>query len=249
MPIEQWIIVSNVHEAIVSEELFNKALHCLKYPTKHNFEKKARSLYAKVKCHCCGYTMKRTSAANAKYYCETPKFIDSPNCVSEGILEIDIETGIIKAIQIQVDAIKEKEKQKDIIKKRLKSQKIDLKQKITGLQKSITTLRNIKFKNYELYKEGILNQDEFMSKKSELDLQLLSYENQMSEYGIALENDDNCSLQTFNQQLYALIYENEKLENLSRQLVDEIIEKVIVLDSSHFEIIWKFKDLSEISNV
>lgn len=248
LPKEQWITLSHAHDAIVSEELYNKALHCLKYPIKSNLEKKERSLYAKVKCQCCGYSMKRTNATNAKYYCESPKFISSPNCVSEGIFEIDIENAIIKAIQIQVDAIKEKEKQKEIIKKRLKSQKVDISQKIKNLQKSISTLRDIKFKNYELYKEGVLRQDEFINKKSEIDLQLLSYEQQVSDYSLALEND-NCPIETLNHQLYSFAYGNEKLIKLSRQLVDELIEKIIVLDSSHFEIVWKITDLSETSNI
>lgn len=68
-------------------------------------------------------------------------------------------------------------------------------------------------KNYELYKEKLLSQDEFISKKSEIDLQLLSYEQQVSDYNIALEND-NCSVETCNHQLYSFVYEDEKLIKL-----------------------------------
>lgn len=221
------------------------AWYCLKYPqAEKKPQKKQRALYAKVKCHCCEYSMKRTIGIQSRYYCDTPKFKHSPDCVAPGILEEDIENAVIQMMQAKINVVREENKAKELIRQRLKSQKVDHRQKMKQLQISVSNLNNIKFRNYELYKDGKMTKEDFRREKSELDGQIRELELRISEYELVVENNNTEeSGKQDNNILHDFLLCGGPLETLTRQLANELIDKIIVYDSKRFEIVWKFSNL------
>ena len=96
-----WIVVSDMHEAIVSEALFEAAQACMREfrecasPTDSD-----KPLKRKVICGVCGHVMKRDGRKNASYSCGTRRLNTRFDCPDEKVPEADILDAVMDTIQV-----------------------------------------------------------------------------------------------------------------------------------------------------
>lgn len=84
---EDWIIVDDTHEGIISKELFKKAASRIKEYREFELPASERNpLRKRVICGTCGYAMSLSNTKNAKYHCRTSHLETQFDCTSEGIL-------------------------------------------------------------------------------------------------------------------------------------------------------------------
>ena len=105
VPVEEWFIVENTHEAIIDREIFDKVQGLLKRDTRT--APKAKQLYlfsGFLKCADCGRAMSRIASKGiyVYYQCGTYKSLSKKACTMHSIKSDRLEAGVLFAIQQQV---------------------------------------------------------------------------------------------------------------------------------------------------
>ena len=101
-PLEDWIVVDDRHEAIVSKELFQRAQEGLGGAYKQNAKhiKWDNPLRKKVICGVCGYAIVRRGSASHYYRCSTPRTVPDIGCFQGKIYEETILELAAEAIRV-----------------------------------------------------------------------------------------------------------------------------------------------------
>jgi len=237
-PKDEWIIVPDAHEAIISEGEFQKALACLnraRYkdtPADHIF-------YNKVKCPVCGHTMKRSGKYNPHFKCGTSLFTDHYNCTQCSVSQADIEKAVVKSIKAYSAALIEREELKLSAIQQANLSRAEIEGRIKAEEKSIRLLEDSITKNFTALVSGKMSQETFLSKKEiinntiarkQSERQRLTECLQAITVGKSAIDETLAELRTF-----------EKIEELDRDTVDLLVEKIIVYDEQKIEIVWADK--------
>ena len=96
-----WIIVPDRHEAIVSEALFEKAQAVMReYREFDVTSASGNPLKRKVICGVCGHAMQRGGGKNPSYRCATKRLNTGFDCSEDRIPEADILEAVVDSIQV-----------------------------------------------------------------------------------------------------------------------------------------------------
>jgi len=77
---KDWIIVKNTHDAIISEDLFNKANERIKR-RKRVFKNKERNMFSRIiRCATCGKALSLFNGEKALSHFACPKYTLIKNC-------------------------------------------------------------------------------------------------------------------------------------------------------------------------
>ena len=96
-----WVIVPDRHEAIVSEALFEKAQSVMReYREYEAASSSGNPLKRKVICGVCGHAMQRDNKKNASYCCGTKRLNTGFDCSEDRIPESDILEAVVDTIQV-----------------------------------------------------------------------------------------------------------------------------------------------------
>ena len=250
-PKDEWYIVENTHEAIVSQEVFDKAqaLFC------HNIRRSPNTgqtdMFAGVvRCAQCGRIMnKKTNQhdyGTYHYYrCATTRKMKKSACGNHTIRIDLMEEAVTAYIQYlcklavgldeivnRITASNKRKKQSSHLEKTLKSQ-------MAEREKCERVIMDI----YPDWKSGILTRDEFLVLKANtqerLDALDQSIENLRNSISMMDEDKgaDNEFLQHFKK--YGTI------PHLTRALITELIDSILVHEDRRIEIIPKYADAYE----
>jgi predicted transcriptional regulator len=105
VPEEEWYIVPNTHEAIISRELFEQAqlLHSRDTRTAPG-KREVYTFSGMIRCSDCKMAMRRSTAKNHTYYsCRAAQ--DKGNCTKRTIREDRLTKAVYDAVRIQIDLV------------------------------------------------------------------------------------------------------------------------------------------------
>lgn len=201
----EWIIVYNTHEPIISQELFdkvqeinNKTAAATKANSgKYDYLPKAKNIYgAKLVCADCGARMKLIRSISTKkdkayftFKCPTYAEHGKTGCSSKSKRKADMDEAVFHAIRAQMDVfmetasiIKSLLTQKQAINKGAsrKQRKASLTTKIKNLRSSISSL-------YIDMKDGLLTGEEYLMQKEKYQAQTAELEHTLDR----LTRDEN----------------------------------------------------------
>lgn len=167
---EDWIIVPDCHEPLVSKELFARAQERLGGEQRQldSYNKAHNPLSKKVYCGICGYAIIRRGKRNRYYRCQTPRTVPGMKCWHEKIYESEILDTVTEAIRQQarcaVDAQRVTEQQK-----KAQEAAVALLRKKAGQQRTLQL--ELKRQITELYEDvmdGMLSRDAYAVQKAKL---------------------------------------------------------------------------------
>ena len=175
LPVKDWIVVPNTHEAIINKEKFDAAQIQLKIGTSPKSEETEPSILAGyLKCTDCGKKMVRTSATvNGRTYrrfiCSTYKKLGKKACARHIIGEEVLLEIILTTIQTQIKSVVNaesviKKTQQEIVKSK---ERLFYGNKIKHIEDELDRIGKLKRGLYEDYKEGIITLDEYNIMKPE----------------------------------------------------------------------------------
>ena len=236
---DEWIVVPNTHEPIISKELFDK-VGAMFLNIKQDKPKAYRIFHRKIRCHHCNRVMARVNKKGGSYECRTLLSADSPDCFDGNITEESIKDAVLSAIQTQAKLFNKAEKLKQKHLKALEGKTVDFRQSIRQLEADIVKLNIAKQEHYESYKDGKILKDDYLCKREAII-------GQISEINSRIEalsaNLSAFSEQSKGQQPLQNEWDNAiNIKELNREIVDSLIESIIVFDSERIEIRWKFAD-------
>jgi hypothetical protein len=235
-PKDEWIIVPNAHEAIISKEDYDRALEVFRRrrradaPVDHIF-------HGMVKCPACGRTMKRINPRNPAFKCYTRYYTDRYACPGFTVPQAKIEEVVLASLRAFAAVCIDREEMKLRLIGDCTVAKAELENRIKAGRDAVRLLEESVTKNFTLFASGSMTKEVFLSKK------------EVSNNTISRKNADTESLR---EQLAAVTsgkYEIEErlsdfnslltVEKLDKELVGRTIDKIIVHGEKEFEIVWK----------
>ncbi|MEH2931021.1 recombinase family protein [Candidatus Ventrimonas sp. KK005] len=249
---EDWIRVEDTHEAIIAKEDFGivqKQMLCDTRTTPGGT--KVYLFSGLLHCGGCGGNMVRKKVQSAGgeycyYICSNHKK-DKSVCSSHRIREDYLSKAVLEMLQTNLSLIHTMDELQEIIAK-LPFQEQEVQRRCRQLQercKERIKYQNLKISVYEDYKEGLLTKKEYLEMKED-------YESSCRQLDGAIE--------TLEREVSSLVKENrlhspriERLKDkgniseLDRGLLAMTVEDIIVMDSKHMKIHFKYRDVFEIT--
>ncbi|WP_312432324.1 recombinase family protein [Lacrimispora sp.] len=243
VPKSEWIVVPNTHEAIISEEQFILVQDRFSSPIKKIRKyTEVRPLLGKVKCGVCRRNMRRSNSTPEKayYYCESHQYVADSECPKDRILESSLIQTVLSVIHTQMEVMLDMEQLLDRVKSQSRQEITALTEEIRQLQAVLTKLGASKIKMYERYKNGILDRESYTGIKAEINKHIEETDAKITELEATLQS----SYQEKRQPRYIIerfkCYEG--FTELSKEMVDELIDSIHVNGSEEVEIVWNHMD-------
>lgn len=229
VPKEEWIVVENTHEAVVTKEIFKQAQQALKEPLPRNVRRPYQKFRGLLKCACCKKTLQRNRAKKSYYVCPTPKTVAGRACADIRLEEAVLEETLLTAVQIQIQLFQDMVHEKDTAE--------ILQEEIKACQSANSRYKALQTALFEDYAEGRIDRQKYLSKKQELLLQ---------------QEETKTRFEELTSQLAQLQGQQEKTDTdlgkyacvneLTREMLEELVKEIRVSGKDTLEIKWKFKD-------
>ena len=234
----EYLKIENHHDKLVETELFQKAQSVVRNSRKRTAYKKEEQpspLKGKIKCGWCGYAMSLRCTTNGKYYyCRM-----GDSCGSHIQIEREsLENMVRHTLQKLAEIYCEQEKRNQDKNLRTLDLLSKLKEKIRLLEIQVDYCKTSRLDLYHQWKDGKLEKSEYLQRKDELTRKETEYREELNTEKEKLETLNRAKQMRDSSSVPALI--TEKIE-LTKELADELIERVEVYGADRVEIIWKFK--------
>ncbi len=242
VPEDEWFIVENTHEPIISREDFAKVQELLRRDTRTAPEQKSLYLFSGfLRCADCGKAMTRSKVkGNVYYYCRTYKDQSKAACTKHTIRHNRLEQGVLYAIRQQVYiAVAFSEMVSRINTAPLqKSQSIRLNELIAAKEKELSKIMRYKQSIYQDWKDGEITHKDYrhMQEDYERQIEVISevisnlYEEKAElENGIDTENP-----------FLATFRKHENIDKLTRDVLIELVEQIKVYENGNISVKLKF---------
>lgn len=242
---EDWIVVENMHEAIVTHEEFQKVQEILKFgKTRGNYKLQEYPLKGVVRCAECHRIMtRRTGGKGAVYYlCDKSASDPGASCPREKhFMETDIERIVLHAIQQMLALYQQKENQKSAL-QFTRAGRINAGiAELTRLQQLQERYRQEKLNLYESYIAGDCIKERYLKKKAEIDKTVQDLEEDAKKQEMALATLEKEAHAPENP-LRELSSQYQDALSLTKEMVQALVQDVYIYQDSQVEIVWKFKD-------
>lgn len=242
VPEDEWFIVENTHEPIISRENFAKVQELLRKDTRTAPKQKKLYLFSGfLRCADCGKAMTRSKVGgNIYYYCRTYKDQSKTACTKHTIRHNHLEQGVLYAIRQQVYiAVIFSEMASHINTAPLqKSQSIRLNELIVAKEKELSKIMRYKQSIYQDWKDDEITHKDYRYMQEDYEGQIEAINEVISNLykeKAELENGidtENLFLATFRK------YEN--IDKLTREVLIELVEHIKVYENGNISVSLKF---------
>lgn len=232
MPEEKWIVNENMHEPLISEQLWEDAhlrLAARKRTSKSGFVNIFAGL---LKCDKCGYALGISNASGRDNYfvCNTYKKKGKDKCSGHYIRYDELYNKVLADINeilgaVRKDrdgfteAVKNKIGSNDISRDKLNDEAVDLEKRIEVLQKKYDMLYNDRL-------DGIISDKKFKEISARCESEQDALTERLESIREELTADEG---QKFDMERFAeVIGEYETIDSLDKELLNKLIEKIVV---------------------
>lgn len=248
VPREQWIIVPDTHEAIVSREVFERVNLGIQKRSTYHREKEA-PLEGKVRCAGCNHIISRVKrirvgeTKGATYRCGIQNMTKEFGCCPQTIEECQIETVILTLLR-KMAAVVADEGIAEASKQSSASKTEETEKLLIKYETEVNRLASQKLERYEVYKNGLLSREAFAGEKAALEEKRNILLAEIEKCRKKLY-DDKCT-DTGEPDIALQLGQFAPFEFLTREMVETFVEQVYICQDGSLRIQWKFKDFSKI---
>lgn len=246
VPMRDWTIVDNTHEAIVPAEQFELVQRILETETRRPNDAETVALFAGfLYCGDCGSRLVRRSASYKGkryiyYQCSGSKQ-NKGSCTSHNLRDEKLHNIVRNALQMQIQIVMEEAEFVESIRQAQQEpyRVRRIERQIRQLTAEKAHTQGIKEKLYGDYAEEILTREDFLNYNELYSKRIEEYERKITELEAEQQN-----LQTApNAYPFLDVYRKyRKLEEITRPMVVELIEKIEVYEGNRVEITFRFHD-------
>lgn len=223
---EQYYIVENTHEAIISQELFDSVqlVNTNKTTKAHN----KKLFTGLLRCGGCNHLL---TQSGKNYYCRHNDYVGSADCLGERIGHQELLDVVGKAIETELL------KTADIIKAQ---SEIDAKSKmhrskVQHIQNQIDRLKRKKVDGYIKLTKGEISDEEFQAITTDIEKQIALCNEQMQmQQEKTLSAEDLSVLQLFGKYV--------GIKELTNEILSDVIKSIYVYNDKRIKIVWNFKE-------
>jgi len=246
VPKEEWIIVPDSHEPLVSREVFEKVNGMGKKHSKRTGSKaKETAVFAgKVYCGSCNHMLSRK---HGRYRCFMPSVTDEYRCFQESIREKELEEAVLSTLQRLEEAYGEREtrEEADGAEQERKAGIQRIEQELSQCETEIMRLKGMRHGKYEEYKNGRISRERFIEEKRKID---------KKEEGLAAERErmekELCEAKAEGDgdtDEGRMIRKFAPFKYLTREMVETFVRRVVILEDGSVRLEWNFEDFCRFS--
>ena len=246
VPMRDWTIVDNTHEAIIPAEQFELVRRILETETRRPNDAETVALFAGfLYCGDCGSRLVRRSASYKGkryiyYQCSGSKQ-NKGSCTSHNLRDEKLHNIVRNALQMQIQIVMEEAEFVESIRQAQQEpyRVRRIERQIRQLTAEKAHTQGIKEKLYGDYADEILTREDFLNYNELYSKRIEEYERKITELEAEQQN-----LQTApNAYPFLDVYRKyRKLEEITRPMVVELIEKIEVYEGNRVEITFRFQD-------
>lgn len=163
LPKEQWIVVDNTHEAIISEDTFLCAADSLKKRiktiNKNTAGDRSKNLFV---CGYCGRKLQKTGGRNVHLFCLKARTLPESECAKLHVDLEQIEDKTLQTIRILARILVEKKQHNE---KKMDNKIEKLKNEIDAIKRRQVRLQNGKLDLYEDYRAERITKERFLDQQ------------------------------------------------------------------------------------
>ncbi len=232
----QWSVVSGTHQAIISREQWQAVQALLDRPSwQPEFDRNRLSPFAGfLRCGDCGRAMCKTHSAGGTYYCcGSYKRYGSSVCSRHGISEQALADVVLNDLNQVIASIQDLNVLADEARPKIKRR--DLSAEQNKLSLALARVRRLKQSSYEDYKDGLLEQKDFLRYQAD-------YQRQEEQLTAQLELLSEHKEEPLDQPWVTAFLKQGKLTQLDRATVAEAVREILIFEDNHIEITYNFED-------
>ena len=244
VPEEEWVRVSDTHEAIIDRETFEKVQALLKRDTRTAPRKKELHLFSGfLRCADCGKSVTRSQSGQSyRYLCSTYKNRSRTACTMHAIKHERLEAAVLFAVRQQVHlAVSYSEIISRINSAPVKkSQSFRLDDLIAAKERELAKVTQYKQSLYQDWKDGEITQQDYRDMKADYERQAASLSDiltrltaERAELANGVDNE-HPALIAF------MKYQN--IETLNREILIELVDHIKVYENGNISVKFKFSD-------
>ncbi len=242
---KDWIIVPGQHEAIVSEEEFNKVQE--RFNTNQRKEKQKRDypLHSLVRCGVCKRAMDRQKRAKKNttfYQCVKSRWSKDSNCpLEERFNEHEIETAVFNSLRQLLELLVDRADAVEEAARKTKGSCENLRFNLQQIEKGIKQNNLARVEGYEKYSEGSMSREDFLRLKDQLAAEQSKLNDQKAEIESKLaagESIGDSELTVMGNKAREFL----KAEEVTNQMLLNFIEYIDVYSGMRIEIKYRFSD-------
>ncbi|HBA48737.1 MAG TPA: hypothetical protein DCZ91_13255 [Lachnospiraceae bacterium] len=229
-PKEEWVRVEDTHEAIITYPQYIRAVSSLKQQ-KAGESKKQKNIYY---CGCCGRAL-----FNAHYgtvFCRQKSFKTDSACKDIEINKHEADMAVLAAVKKEAEIYLERDKISLQAAKR--NVPLFISGRINAIVKSMEAAQKGWMALYDRYADGNLERELFLNEKKKYDADMERMEEELAALRQAQEEEEDLQHGSRRKADQAMAFLEES--ELTEDMKEKLIEKVIVYPESRIEVVWKF---------
>ena len=242
-PPEDYIIVRNTHEAIVSRELFETA-NKIRSTVREEYKQKPIEPYTenifrgKVFCPHCGKPLHRQRAKRKtkpdvyRLHCLSPSRVSKAACIGVNINEQEVIDFVSGALKTELSALKKSAPQADKS-DILKRQKSDKQRELNRVQSLIRGL-------YENLVSGVISSEDYAEFKSDYTSKAEELKSEIDTINAEIEQLEKQQKQLTEARDCAKLFRESK--TLSAELLNSLVERIEISHNREINIIFRGKE-------
>ena len=238
---EDWIIVKNHHKPIIKESIFYQVQNILyNRNTKISYNGKFAPYSGYIKCNDCNCNLHRKVKKKNNliyYYCGT--YLSNKGCTKHYITENEINDVVLASINMYIDLLSDLKQKVDTISVSKVEYNNDVKNaKILTLTKDIDKQEKLIEELKNDYKNDLLSKEDFEDFHKQ-------YMYELNSLRLSKEELENEKDNKFNLDWLKEIKKLNKINTITRNVVDEFIQNIYVCEDKNIKIEFKYKDQYE----
>lgn len=243
---EDWVVIPNAFEAIITKEQFDMVQEILKKDTRVAPDKKSVYLFSGIAvCGDCGRQMSRkvSTVAGKKYVyymCSANK--KEGVCSSHRIREDELEKAVVTYLNSYIDELENIQHFLEFIDK-LPYQEVNVKRlnmRIVQLEEDAQKYEKLKVSVYEDLKDELISKEEYISMKQEFEKRRRASLDSIAQ--IKIEIETLASRNGKHHEWIESFIANKGIEKLERNVVVELIDYIKIYEDKRIEIVFRYAD-------
>lgn len=244
VPEEERIVIPDTHEAIVSRETYYLSRKVIKSNVKSSAKGPSSVFSSYLVCGCCGNKLHKGRRSSQTFRCVTARYAPDSPCGEVSIQEEHLSSVLLRAIQSQCAIADAKVRLAKTVRKDAQTERAIVERELKEQQRRLEKSQADAMRYYEDYISGKLSRERFLEKsagrrKAEEDArsQAAVFSARLSRMKEETISAEEVILEAGTLERYL------QAEQLSPELMLELVRRIIVYPGGAIHIDWNFKDV------